>query len=476
MMDVYVGLDVGTTHIKAVAVDSHLKILAMDHVNTPVRTDDLGNLHDAEDILRASRQVVQTVTELLPPASVIRAMSVASMGEEGFLLDAQDHVLAPSVAWYEQRASALASRWMAEHGPAAKRQVGLPLKLNYSLFKWLWLKEIRLDTWNQGRTWLPISEFIAFALSGKKSISPSQAARTFAFDVHRAEWITQTLEDSMATGPAAMPPIYRSGMVLGPVGDRGKGWGLPPTTLVIVGGHDHPLGAFGAGVKGPHRILDSMGTAELMYWPQRTIPTLELPTGFECGYTQFETPYYLGAATYTGLILNTLSNWLHTPVANLEGTGVRDLGKTAAPWLLPNRLGDKASFELRQLEPWHTPHDILHAAYEASGMVLKSSYERLRQWLASSEPVQLIAIGGGSSSRAALRIKATIFNQPLYVYAGVESVATGAAKLARQAILGTDTEDHLDAETLLLIEPEPSLVPYYADRYEQFIRAWTAMP
>lgn len=475
MMDVYVGLDVGTTHIKAVAVDAHLKILAMDHVKTPVCSDELGDLHDADAIRHAARQVVRTVSESLPRDTLIRAIAVASMGEEGFLLDDEDHVLVPSVAWYEQRTSALAERWMAEHGPVATQQVGLPLKLNYSLFKWLWLKEFHRDTWNRGRTWLPISEFIAFALSGQKSISPSQAARTFAFDVRRAQWISQTLEDSVATGVAAMPPIHRSGMILGPVENRGQEWGLPSNTLVVVGGHDHPLGAFGAGVKGSNRILDSMGTAELMYWPQATIPTIELPPGFEWGYTQFETPYYLGAVTYTGLILNTLSRWLHFPVMNLD-TGGSDSRATGAPWLLPNILGDRASFELRQLEPRHTPTDILRAAYEASGMVLKSSYERIRQWLPSSDPVQWIAIGGGSSSRTALRIKATIFNHPLYVYAGVESVATGVAKLACQAILGTDVEDPLEETNLLLIEPEASLVPYYADRYEQFIRAWTATP
>lgn len=276
-MDAYIGLDVGTTHIKAVVVGEDDRVLAKEHRATPVSQDQYGDVHDSQLVLNVCREVVRSVSKALTSQDRIRAICIASMGEEGFFLDRLDNVIAPSVVWYEHRTSELAQEWMERYGTAMKRRTGLPCKLSYSLFKWLWFKEVQSDLWAKAAWWLPISDFIAFQLSGEKVMSSSHATRTFAFDVYSNEWIAEAVGDALPKGEDNLPKVGLSGQVLSTVGTRGRDWGLPPETVVVAGGHDHPVGAMGAGVVDPHAILDSTGTAELLYWPQESLPRWDVP-------------------------------------------------------------------------------------------------------------------------------------------------------------------------------------------------------
>lgn len=470
-MDAYIGLDVGTTHIKAVVVDENDRVLAKDHQTTPVSHDQYGDVHDHREVLNVCREVVRSVSQALTGQVRIRAICIASVSEEGFFLDRFDHVLAPSVAWYEHRRSAQAQEWMARYGQVMRPRTGLPCKLSYSLFKWLWFKEIHADLWAKVAWWLPISDFIAFELSGEKVISSSHATRTFAFDVYHNGWIAEAVAAALPKGNGNLPQVGLSGQILSTVGPRGREWGLAPETVVVTGGHDHPVGAMGAGVVDSQAILDSMGTAELLYWPQQSLPRWDaLPQGLEVGRTNFLIPYYFGAGTYTGMLIKTL-----TRLFNVSFDKVDDLLKNADAsglMVLPNKLGDRIQFGLRGVTPDSQPGDIIRAAIESSSMVINYAFEMMRHHSPYHVPPQFIVIGGGTNSVRSLAIKASILNQPIYHIQGIESVAMGAARFAQKAVTG---DEHHNLHTYQVVEPQPLWVDRYREQYEAFIGLWQKM-
>lgn len=466
-MDAYIGLDVGTTHIKAVALDERYRVVAKGYRSTPLSGDKFGDVHNAHILLKVCQELVREVSDAIIAHYRVRAISVASVGEEGFFLDRFDKVLAESVVWYEHRSSDLASQWMAQYGGSMPRRTGLPCQLSYSLFKWFWFKEAHPDLWARIVSWLPISDFIAFHLSGEKAVSSSHATRTFAFDVYRNDWIAEGVEAALPEGERNLPPVVLSGQSLGVVGVRGATWGLPPETCVIVGGHDHPVGAIGAGVLDSETILDSMGTAELLYWPQETLPRWDdRPQGLEVGRTNFRVPYYFGAGTYTGMLVKTLTNLFNIAPETIETLLSRSSRSSLR--LFPNKLGERIQFDLRRITPDSQSSDIIRAVIESSAMVIKSAFNMMQENSSSPNIPKFIVIGGGTNSVSSLRIKASVLDQPIYLTPGIESVATGGACLAKKAI------DNLDFRRpeYQIIEPDRPLVDFYADQYADFIEEW----
>ena len=132
-MDTYLGIDIGTSHIKAVMIDDRGKVLQKDSVVTPTTEDGIGAVHDAQQLVSACQTIVRQIISSHPQAQV-KAISVASFGEEGFLLDERNQPVYASIAWYEQRP-------ICHHGKLAsnmytQQETGLIPSLSYSLFKW----------------------------------------------------------------------------------------------------------------------------------------------------------------------------------------------------------------------------------------------------------------------------------------------------------------------------------------------------
>ena len=463
-MNTFMGLDIGTTHIKALALSDKGEVLAQGSVDTPVGFDRWGVVHDADALVAACQGAVQRVLSQLNGCNRnIGAISVASMGEEGFFLDEGGYPLYPAIAWFEQR---IADRWRTwvEQYPEARFMTGHTVKPTYSLFKWLWMKEHLSDLWPRVRSWVSVSDYVGFRLSGELRLSYSQAARTYVFNPRLRSWIVPWIEEALPDGLRNLPEAVPSGTVLGLSEFAAKSWGLDERVAVVVGGHDHPVGAIGAGVINSSKILDSMGTAELLYWPQETLADVSLPLGFRYGYTGYPSgPYYLGAATYTGMTINTLSRLLQMELASLSN--ITGFAPTEVV-VIPNLLGAPPAFEIRGISHTTQPETIMKAAVQSSAMVIRWALSNMPGLCSTTAP-SVVVIGGGARDWV-LKLKADILQMPLYTMDGVEMVALGAARIARMAMTGR--EDVALATTM--VEPLVQHADYYNGQFEQFRALW----
>ncbi len=142
----------------------------------------------------------------------------------------------------------------------------IPVALDYSrtAAKWAWGRAHRPGPLAAAAGWLALTDYPAARWSGRPFMSESLAARTACYDIGARAWIAPLLA---ACGAPPLPPVVPGGTVLGGVrSTRLSAAGVTDDrTAVVAGGHDHPMAAFAIRRQVPDAIIDSMGTAELLY-------------------------------------------------------------------------------------------------------------------------------------------------------------------------------------------------------------------
>lgn len=247
---VLLGIDIGTTHIKAgsFGLDGTARRLA----SRPNRTRDDGaggSVFDPEELWGAVVEVIAEALSAAAPfaAGDVLAVGVASMAETGLLIDRRSlEPRTPLIPWFDARAAGYVS---ALHGddPHSRRQgflrSGLWASGKCSLVKLLWLLDRRPGI-ARGAVWLSAADYVVFKLTGALATDYSLAGRTYAFDIARKEWDGPWLERfglDVENFPQARPGGTPAGVVSRAAAER---CGLRAGTPVAVCGHDHVCASF----------------------------------------------------------------------------------------------------------------------------------------------------------------------------------------------------------------------------------------
>ncbi|WP_210492587.1 FGGY family carbohydrate kinase [Patulibacter sp. SYSU D01012] len=261
MTAVLIGLDVGTTSAKAVALDETGEVLGEGRRPTPWRTVPTGAELDALALLDAARAALADAAAAAGGRPVA-AVGVASMGESGVLLDGRGTPVAPVIAWHDRRDEAEVARLGADLGADALAvRTGLPLRAQWSLTKHRWLLDHHEGARSAVRR-LGVAEWIVRGLGGEESSEASLASRTGWLELTGRAWWAEALEWSGATA-GLLPPLAGAGTPLGVVTASGLPDALAGAVLAVAG-HDHQAAAVGLDAAGPGDLLDSCGTAEAL--------------------------------------------------------------------------------------------------------------------------------------------------------------------------------------------------------------------
>lgn len=270
-MNWYIGLDVGTTNIKANAfcpdTGAHKSCISAP---TPQKTARSGGgvyEYDANAIFAVCCHILQHVTAQVPKYSV-RAIAVSSMAESGILLDTQNRPLCDAIAWFDPRSLPQADRLSSLLGRENIYQItGQFCSSKFGITKLLWIKENLPACFGAAHRWLSINDYILYRLSGEIVSEYSIASRTMAFDIHHLEWSSQILHAAgipVSMFPEVVPGGIKIGCLLPEIASI---LGLRKDTAIVTGGHDHACAAIGSGMTVPGAALDSMGTSEVVVTP-----------------------------------------------------------------------------------------------------------------------------------------------------------------------------------------------------------------
>src|ERR1700722_726665 len=262
--ELVLGLDVGTTNLKCLALNDAGAIVAQASELTP-RSHPRPDWTDfePEPVWEAACRAIRAVVSQVENPEAIRGIAVSSFAESVVPIDSRGRPLAPAIAWFDLRTVA-EYEWLRDKVgyESMFKSTGLNPDPMFGLCKILWVKNHDPLTFSKARHWLHFADYVAFRLCGIPATDPSLACRSLAYDLAGGNWASEILEGA-GVPPSSFPPVCRSGTPLGPVTpSTAAATNLPMATVVSVGIHDHLSGAFAAGGLSAGLLFDSIGTSE----------------------------------------------------------------------------------------------------------------------------------------------------------------------------------------------------------------------
>ncbi|GAB2844725.1 FGGY family carbohydrate kinase [Actinocorallia aurea] len=460
---VVIGLDVGTTAVKAVAFGPG------DRRHAVVRESGGGVTQDPE---RLAADVIVALGECATAVRGERVLAVAvGTAMHGLLaLDAAARPLTPLLTWADDRAAAQAWR-LHRSGQAAElhRASGTPVHPMAPLAKLLWFREEDRDLWSRTRWWAGLKDFVLMRLTGRLVTELSSASGTGLLCLAARGWNHGALRVA-GIGEEHLPPILPTTALLELSAQAARATGLPAGTPVVAGAGDGPLGNLGTGAMARGVAGLSLGTSGAV----RTV----LPEPFAdaegrlFSYALTDEAWVVGAAVSNG---GSVVRWAgellaaDLPPGEVRDTALLELaervppgadGLVMLPYLLPERAPlwqPELSGGYAGLTHRHSRGHLVRAAIEGVALRLAEIVEDLER----VGPISSVRATGGAF-RAPLwrRVVAAMVDRPTAFVSAAEGTALGAAALGLHA-LGHAPE--LASAPLLLGPCQDAVEPVGAD-------------
>lgn len=249
------GIDIGSTNLKVAAIDADGRVVARVSRRTP-RTDAL--TIDGDTVMAV---IEDMMIEACADRFEVHAVCTAGVGEDGVILDSSFSTLIDALPWYDSRRTALYASLPASirddetvdaHGSPAWGLVG-----------WGWARA-QIDM-RDDLQWVALADLPGVVWSGRAYMSDTLASRTGAWRATTRAWDPDRVGLTLGTLDH-LPPVVGSGEVVGTLRARAlqSAGVLVSDAITVAGGHDHPIGGWGADQLSPGCVLDSMGTAEVV--------------------------------------------------------------------------------------------------------------------------------------------------------------------------------------------------------------------
>ncbi|WP_422743507.1 FGGY-family carbohydrate kinase [Mycobacterium sp. WMMD1722] len=427
-VELFVGLDVGTTAVKAVAFDGAGRPVASGQAGTPWTITPAGAEVAARDLLSSAGRALAELSAACPAGPMV-ALGVTGIAESGVLVDRSGEPVAPVIAWHDTRDDTEIAelRQAFGDGDEFSAVTGLPLRQQWSITKHRWLQRHSPHSRTAVRRF-NVAEWLVRALGGEEATEQSLASRTGWLDMRRRQWWPEALAWSH-TAESLMPPIVTAGTPLGTVSSE-AGLGRLTGATLTVAGHDHQVAAIGAGAAGRGDELDSCGTAEALVRsvaPGLTAAqVIELTgRGITVGWHAAAEHWCLLGGTQGGLALGRILHMLGHPRAELDRAALAEpsapVRVTAPAFALAtiSDIGDDV-----------TPGQVWRAAIETVTDQVADLHDAMTA--ATGPHARFVVTGGWSTSPALMEVKRQRFGA--VTRAAVEQPgALGAAMLAAKA-------------------------------------------
>ncbi|MCX8100583.1 MAG: FGGY family carbohydrate kinase [Geminicoccaceae bacterium] len=443
-----IGIDVGTTRVRALAFTARGGLLAEASRPTPWQEPAPGLAElDPEALVDATVAALAELARRLDRPQRVAGLAVASVGESGVLLDAADRPLAPALAWYDPRPAALRAELLARvPAELLARIAGVTADPILGVSKLLWHARHTPEAFEAARRWLHLADWLAFRLGGAPATDATLASRTGLFDLARARWSEELLEAAgipSALLPEILPTGTRIGGLSAPVA---AATGLPAGCAIGVAGYDHAMAMLAADVLDPSCVLDSMGTAEGLALPLEA-PVLDgrlAACGFNQGLALFDRPL---AFVLTGLATSAAAiDRAHALLAPNASHAALIAAASAVPpgaqgllfvphlrFPTPPSSLPEARGLLLGLAPETDAASVFRAVLEGVALDWQNLLEHVCERIGRSLPEKIRAVGGSSRNPLLLAIKASLARRPIEAAETPEAVARGAARAAGRA-------------------------------------------
>ncbi len=438
----YLGLDLGTSGVKALLMDTEQRIVASANCMLQVTRSHPGwSEQEPGEWIRAGEEALDALKASHGKAlAAVKGIGLSGQMHGATLLDRADRVLRPCILWNDTRSYRQAAQLDAD--PRFRAITGNIVFPGFTAPKLVWVRENEPELFARVHSVLLPKDYLRLWLTGEHVADMSDASGTSWLETGKRQWSDELLA---ATGMSRgqMPRLVESSAPSGTLRANLAGrWGMTPPVVVAGGAGDNAASAIGMGTVTAGSAFVSLGTSGVLF----AATARYRPNPDSAVHT------FCHALPHTwhqmGVILSATAalDWL----AGVTGSSPREL--TAA-------LGDTlvspgpVTF-LPYLSGERTPHNdatirgvfaglahesdrpaLTRAVMEGVAFALRDSLEALRA--AGTDLRRVTAVGGGSRALYWLKVLATALNLPIDLPAeGDFGAAFGAARLGLIASTG----------------------------------------
>lgn len=268
-MSVFLGIDVGTSGTKTLAMREDGAILAKDTVEYPLHTPKPGwSEQDPIDWWNATIQSVRAVISAggIDPGEV-EGIGLSGQMHGSVFLDADHNVIRHALLWNDQRTQTECEEIESRAGgrSALIDMVSNPALTGFTAPKILWLRNNEPQNYEKTVQVLLPKDYVRFRLTGEFATEVSDASGTLLLDVKNRQWC-QPLLDKLGIDRALLPEVHESEVVSGKLSEiAAEQLGLPAGIGVVGGGGDQAAGAVGNGIVRDGVISATMGTSGVVF-------------------------------------------------------------------------------------------------------------------------------------------------------------------------------------------------------------------
>lgn len=477
----FLGLDLGTSGLRALLISSEGKPLGEAQAHYPVSNPYPGwSEQNPAEWIAALDTCVSAIRKNHPAFANLAGIGVAGHMHGACLLDAHNEVIRPCILWNDTRSSEEAAYLDSQ---LVFREIsGNIVFPGFTAPKLAWVKSNEPENFARlSRVLLPAA-FLNWFLTGQFFADMSDSAGTSWLNVGRRDWAPELLE-RVGMQINQMPRLVEGSEAAGHLrSDLALNWGVSSDVVVAGGAGDNAAAACGTGVLAQGQGFLSLGTSGVVltardgYAPD---PASAVHTFCHAVPNRWYQMSVMLSATDS---LNWLSRVTGEQPAQLTSVIGETLRGPCDVRFLPYLSGERSPHNDANIRGAFTglgvdtsKADLTQAVIEGVAFGMRDGAEALKKTGAVLD--NMLAIGGGTASPYWVKLLATVLDMSLALPSSREfGAALGAARLGLTGATGRPPEEVMTSpEISKVIEPELSMTSAFDDAYETFKLAYPAI-
>ncbi|UIJ98227.1 xylulokinase [Rhizobium leguminosarum] len=478
----YLGLDLGTSGVKAMLIDGDQKIVGSANGSLDVSRPHSGwSEQEPAHWVRATEEAVAGLKAKHPKElAAVKGIGLSGQMHGATLVDASDKVLRPCILWNDTRSYVEAAALDAD--PRFRALTGNIVFPGFTAPKLAWVAKHEPDVFGKIAKVLLPKDYLRLWLTGEYISEMSDSAGTSWLDTGKRAWSSELLaatklsEEQM---PALVEGTEQAGKLRSELAAQ---WGISGDVVVAGGAGDNAASACGMGTVSDGAAFVSLGTSGVLFAANGSyLPKPESAVHAFC-HALPNTRHQMGVILSATDALNWHSGVAGRSAADLTGEVGDTLKAPTGVTFLPYLSGERTPHNdavirgaFIGLEHESSRVVLTQAVLEGVAFAIRDNLEALRS--AGTGISRVTAIGGGSRSRYWLASIATALGVPVDLPAdGDFGAAFGAARLGLIAATGADPIAVCTPPvTAGTIEPVSALSGAYEDAYKRYRALYPAI-
>ena len=472
----YIGVDLGTSAVKLLLMDSEGKIQNIVSKEYPLYFPHPGwSEQKPEDWFTQSMEGIKELTGGCDKSEVA-GISFGGQMHGLVALDKDDKVIRPAILWNDGRTGEETDYLNQAVGKVRLSEYTANIAFaGFTAPKILWMKKHEPENFEKICKIMLPKDYLAYCLSGSFCTDVSDASGMLLMDVKNRCWSDEMLKICGIT-KEQLPRLYESYEVVGNLKPEiAEELGLSADVKVIAGAGDNAAAAVGTGTVGDGMCNISLGTSGTIFISSKTFGVDQ--NNALHSFAHADGHYHLMGCMLSAASCNKWWNEdiLKTKAFAAEQAHITKLGENQV-FYLPYLMGERSPHNNPDARAMFigmsmdtTREDMTQAVLEGVTFGLRDSLEVAKSLGIKIERTKIC--GGGAKSPLWKKILANIMNLKVDVIESEEGPALGGAMLA-----AVGCGEYPDVETIAekvvkvvdTVEPEPELVEKYEERYQKF--------